>query len=97
MILVSVFDVKAEIWTPPHPSQSRASAVREFETLVNDGGKTMISQHPEDFSLFLVGEWCDRVPMEGFKPGSEVKFSAKLVAMPSFECLAQGIDLVKKG
>lgn len=91
MVLVSVYDSKAETYTPPHPSQSRASAVREFETLVNDGGKTMISQHPEDFSLFLVGEWFERVPLDN---GS---FTAKLVAAPSFECLAQGVDLVKKG
>lgn len=92
MILVSVFDVKAETWTPPHPSQSCASAVREFETLVNDGGKTMISQHPEDFSVWKVGEWFERIPLSDGKT-----FRSKLIALDSFECLAQGVDLVKKG
>lgn len=96
MVLVSVYDSKAETWTPPHPSQSKASAIREFETLVNDGGKSMISQHPEDFSIHQVGEWLDRVPVDGFEPGSPVKFCAKLISIPEFECLARGIDLVKK-
>lgn len=91
MVLVSVYDSKAETYTPPHPSQSKASAVREFETLVNDGGKTMISQHPEDFSLFMVGEWFDRVPVD------RGTFTAKLVGLETFVCLAKGIDLVKKG
>lgn len=90
MVLVSVYDSKADTYTPPHPSQSKASAIRELETLVNDGGKTMISQHPEDFSLFLVGEWFERVPVDG------ALTAAKLVASKTFECLAKGIDLVKK-
>lgn len=90
MVLVSVYDSKATTYTPPHPSQTKETAIREFSTLVNDGGKTMISQHPEDYSLFVVGEWFERVPLEGNKT------TAKLVASPSFECLAQGIDLVKK-
>lgn len=90
MVLVTVYDCKAQIYTPPHVSQTKETAIREFGTLVNDGGKTMIAQHPEDYSLFLVGEWFDRVPLDN---GS---VTAKLVATPSFECLAQGIDLVKK-
>lgn len=92
MILVSIYDVKAESYTPPHPCPSHAAAIREFEVLVNDGGKSMISQHPEDFSLVLVGEWLDRVPVEG----QSMKFTAKLVGYPQFSTLAQGRDLVKE-
>lgn len=92
MVLVSIYDSKAETYTPPHPSQSKASAIREFEVLVNDGGKSMISQHPEDFSLHLVGEWLERVPVEG----QEGKFTARLLGYTEWECLAKGLDLVKK-
>lgn len=93
MILVSVHDVKAETYTPPYVSQSKASAIRDFEVVVNDKDKkTMISQHPEDFSLFLVGEWLERVPVEG----QEKKFTARLLGYCEFECLAKGVDLVKE-
>lgn len=92
MVLVSIYDSKAETYTPPHPSQSKASSIREFEVLVNDGGKSMISQHPEDFSLILVGEWLERCPIEG----QEGKFTARLLGYSEFECLACGLDLVKR-
>ena len=93
MILVSVHDVKAETYTPPHVAQSKAAAIREFEVIVNDKEKkTMIAQHPEDFSLILVGEWLERVPVEG----QQMKFTARLLGYTEFECLAQGVDLVKE-
>lgn len=93
MILVTVYDSKADSYTPPHPSQNDSTAVREFATLVNDGGKSMISQHPEDFSIFRVGEWFERVPIEG----QDGRFCARLVADSTFSCLARANDLVKKG
>lgn len=92
MVLVSLYDSKAKTYTPPHPSVNEDTAIREFQILVNDDGKTQVSQYPEDFVLFAVGEWCDRVPV----PGNDGEFTSKLVAYPDFRALARGIDLRKK-
>lgn len=92
MVLVSVFDSKADSYSAPHPSQSKASAIREFEMLVNGDHNNLIAAHPEDFTLFEVGEWLERVPVDN----SGEHFTAKLVACPSFVALAKGSDLLKK-
>lgn len=86
MILVSLLDVKAETYTPPHPVQNEETAKRELAMLVNSKDKTLISEHPEDFILFAVGEWFERVP-EGDK------FTAKIVAYPSFRAITNAIDV----
>lgn len=52
----SVRDSKAETWTFPFQSENNATAIRDFQTLVKDG-RTLVGQHPEDFSLFLIGEY----------------------------------------
>lgn len=57
MILVSLHDLKANTWTPPHPINNKAAALREFESLVNDSQATLISSHPSDFDLFVIGEY----------------------------------------
>lgn len=92
MILVSVYDSKADTYSAPHPSQSTASAIREFEMLVNGDKNNLIAAHPEDFTLFDVGEWLDRVPVDD----SGEHFTAKLVSRPSFIALVKGSDLLKK-
>lgn len=92
MILVSLYDSKADTYTPPHPSANAETAIRELSALVNDDSKTQIALNPEDFVLFAVGEWCDRVPVDG----QDGKFTSKLVAYPGFKSLCKAIDLKKK-
>lgn len=57
MILVSLHDIKADTWTQPHATHNRASALRELEGLVNDPNSTLVSSHPEDFALYIIGDW----------------------------------------
>lgn len=59
MILVSLFDSKAKTWSNPHVCQNKAAALREFGMLVNDGGRTLVAQHPADFDLFEVAICAD--------------------------------------
>lgn len=57
--LYSVFDSKAEVWSPPFIARNSAEATRTFEQAVNDGN-TMVCKYPLDYALFEVGSWdCD--------------------------------------
>lgn len=60
-ILVSLYDGKAETWSPPSCADSKAAAIRQMEMLVNDRQQTLVSMHPEDFTLFMVGDFVDDV------------------------------------
>ena len=57
-ILVSLYDGKADTFSPPACADSKAAAIRQMEMLVNDKQQTLVSTHPEDFTLFMVGEFC---------------------------------------
>ena len=69
-ILVSLFDSKAETWSPPTCADSKAAAIRQMEMLVNDRQPTLVSSHPEDFTIFMIGEFdgakvigCDKLAL----------------------------------
>lgn len=57
--MYSVHDSKAEIFHPPFFKHSHGEAERELTTLVNDN-KSTISQYPEDYNLYFVGEYNDQ-------------------------------------
>ena len=81
MILVSVYDTKADTWSRPVVADSKASAMRDFATLVRNKD-TLPGQHPEDFQLFNLLEF------RSF--GSDGYQFEKL--LPSPEHLANGVD-----
>lgn len=89
MILWSLYDSKADTYTVPHVSLNEETAKRDFAMVVNDKNSkdSLISAHPEDFTLFLVGEWFDRVPTD------DGRFTARLVASPCFKAICKGIDV----
>ena len=60
-ILVSLYDGKADTWSPPACADSKAAAIRQMEMLVNDTQPTLVATHPEDFTLFHVGDFIDDV------------------------------------
>ena len=53
---VSIFDSKAQTFTPPYFVPAVGVAIREFGSLVNDG-KSLQSQYPGDFELFHLGDF----------------------------------------
>lgn len=57
--ICSIFDVKAEAWLVPMFFQGKGQAVRSFNDAVNDPG-TEFGKHPEDYTLFLLGEFDER-------------------------------------
>lgn len=54
----SVFDTKAAVFGAPFFSPKDGLAVRMFTDLVNDRSTT-VGRHPEDFTLYVVGEFDD--------------------------------------
>lgn len=52
----SVHDAKSNTWLRPFISKTNATAIRDFETAVNQG-EGMIAQYPGDFTLFKIGTW----------------------------------------
>lgn len=56
--LYSIYDNKAEQFSPPQVYHNDMLALRAFEGLVNDD-KTLINSYPEDFSLHYVGNLGD--------------------------------------
>lgn len=56
--LYSIYDNKAEQFSPPQVYHNDMLALRAFERIVNDD-KMLISSYPEDFSIYYVGDIGD--------------------------------------
>lgn len=56
--LYSIYDSKAEQFSPPQVYHNDMLALRAFEGLVNDDN-TLINSYPEDFSLHYIGNIGD--------------------------------------
>lgn len=56
--LYSIYDSKAEQFSPPQVYYNDMLALRGFEAIVNDN-KMLICKYPEDFSLYYVGNLGD--------------------------------------
>lgn len=55
----SIRDQKGEVFHPPFYKKTHGEAERDFKQLVSDG-KSTVSQYPEDFDLYYVGEYDDQ-------------------------------------
>lgn len=56
--LYSIYDEKAEQFSPPQVYHNDMLALRAFEGIVNDD-KMVIHSYPEDFSLYYIGNIGD--------------------------------------
>lgn len=54
----AVFDVKAQAYAQPFFAANHAVAIRNFEGAVRSGNN-QLGTHPEDFSLWHLGEYDD--------------------------------------
>ena len=52
----SIYDSKSQAWMTPMFFQATAQAMRSFGDAINDG-KSEFAKHPEDYTLFEVGEF----------------------------------------
>lgn len=51
-----VYDIKAEMFSPPFVKGTIGEAVRDFQDLVNNQDTT-IARHPGDYKLCCIGEF----------------------------------------
>lgn len=58
MVALSIFDSKAEFFCPPFFVRTEAEGKRMFLESCQDSN-TSLSQHPDDFRLYVVGSWDD--------------------------------------
>jgi len=59
--IFAIYDSKAESYLQPFFSQTRGSAIRAFTDSVNDTtGESQFAKHPEDYTLFHLGEFDDQ-------------------------------------
>lgn len=59
MVIGSIFDSKAEIFSRPIFAHAAGALLRAFEDAVNDS-KSEYARHPADYTLFIVGEFDDQ-------------------------------------
>lgn len=57
--LISLFDKKAEVYSPPSYYTHRAYMHRDLQKLLSSGNGAY-ALHPEDFQVFLIGFFDDR-------------------------------------
>lgn len=60
MILVSVYDKKAQTFSAPFSAINEQVAIRQFGDAVRDTN-TAICAHPEDYQLFKMAEFRENV------------------------------------
>lgn len=67
----SVRDGKGQFYGPIFLKDQEGEAIRDLESAVNSGNAGLLSQFPEDFDLFLIGEYDNHagklIPMESPK------------------------------
>ncbi len=60
LMLFCIRDSAAEAYMRPFCAQSEGAAIRSFSDMVNGNGDDLISQHPEDFTLFSLGSFNEQ-------------------------------------
>lgn len=93
----AIYDAKAESYGQPFFLQNDGVAIRLFAGYANDK-KTMIGQHPEDFSIFWIGTYDDsngEIKQKKFR--SLASAPALVKEMPTFVPeIANGKENVQK-
>lgn len=57
--LFSLFDRKTKIFHPPIYCHNTGHALRVYQSALKNGQSNMISEYPEDFTIYQVGSFDD--------------------------------------
>mgnify|MGYP000615718505 CR=1 FL=1 len=75
----TIYDSKAELYCTPFYHRSKGGCLRMFQDMANDRN-SQIGQHPEDFTLFEVGEFDDQTGMgQEYEAKVHVAFALDMV------------------
>lgn len=80
-ILLAVRDQKANCFTQPFTAPSRAIALRSWTDQLNDPDNRKHDQvrHPEDFSLWILGEYDDNHGLISPKTPEQLAIASDLI------------------
>lgn len=93
--MFSVFDSKAVVFGLPIFVPTKGAAIRSFSDVANDP-KSSIGKHPEDYSLFYLGEFDDSTgSFHPVLPESLLTASAVIVAGKRPDVPAEVLDGLK--
>lgn len=67
--IFTIYDTKGEFYSPPFHQKTVGLAIRAFKDTATDQA-TSIAHHPEDFTLYSLGEYDDRTGL--FKTNTPV-------------------------
>nr|AVQ10272.1 DNA binding protein VP5 [Gokushovirinae environmental samples] len=81
LLVVSIRDVKTDAFMQPFFTRTKPEAIRAFSDAINDP-KSQFAQHPDDYSLYLLGEFDDS--------------SGALVCADQTDRLITGLECVRK-
>ncbi len=56
--IFSIYDEKGKIYMAPYFLSHTGQGIRTFSDIVQDK-QTSINKHPEDYSLYHIGEFCN--------------------------------------
>lgn len=60
MVMVTVRDVKSEVYMRPWFAQTAGAAIRAFsDEVLRDASDNTLSRHPEDYALYEIGLFDD--------------------------------------
>jgi len=57
-VIISVYDVKADVYSPPFFVHTKGEAIRSFADEVQNENSA-IGRHPEDYHLFCLGDFIE--------------------------------------
>lgn len=82
----TVYDSKAEMYMPPFMAFNKGEAIRSFSDAAKDP-KSMIYAHPEDYTLFHIGEYDDNTakyiqPVTNVSLGVAIEYALKIDYTP---------------
>lgn len=82
--LFAIYDDKVQAYTVPFAKPTVGSGIRTFDDLVNNP-ESDIGRHPEDYTLFLIGEYDDQTAQVTMKePTSSLGNGRQMVRQSEF-------------
>ncbi|AXL15260.1 nonstructural protein [Microviridae sp.] len=85
LLLFSIYDNKAELYSPPFTAKTLGEAIRMFTDTANDQ-QTQLCRHPTDFALYQTGDFdpdTGQVQAQPYKHiGMAADFKTQVEAFP---------------
>lgn len=83
--LVSIFDKKGEVFSPPMLIKHDSEAMRMLQVSMEDP-KSNLARWPSDYAVYIIAHWDERTgqcmaPFEG--PGPQFMFEVSMLSKPT--------------